>query len=143
MKEEFNGIERRLQQLKGCLQKLEPLKTKPRDEFETDPYLKDIVERNLEVAAQACIDITNRIIIMEGLEKPSDAFGAIEMLGGEVGVLPIDLAHRLAPIAGFHNILVHEYLEIDWDQVLNNLQRMEDLHEFAEHVVEWMRSRPV
>jgi len=49
MNEEFNGIERRLERLKGCLRKLEPLRTKPRDEFETDPYL--IVERNLEVAA--------------------------------------------------------------------------------------------
>jgi len=122
------------------LRKLEPLKTKPRGEFETNPYLKDIVERNLEVAAQACIDIANRIITVEGLEKPSDAYGAIEMLE-KAEVLPSDLAHRLAPIAGFRNILVHEYLKIDWDQVLSNLQRLADLHKFAEHVKEWMESR--
>lgn len=124
------------------MRKLEPLRAKRRDEFETDPYLKDIVERNLEVAAQACIDIANRVITVEGLDKPSDAYGAIEMLG-KVAVLPIDLAHRLSPIAGFRNILVHEYLEIDWDQVLNNLQRLVDLHKFAEHVKEWMRNRSV
>ena len=142
MNEEFNGIERRLQRLKGCLRKLEPLKTKQKTEFETDIYLKDIVERNLEVAAQACIDIANRIIAVEGLEKPSDAYGAIEMLGG-AKVLPPDLAHRLAPIAGFRNILVHEYLEIDWDQVLDNLRRLADLYKFADYVVEWMRNRSV
>ena len=124
------------------MRKLEPLKTEPKGRFETDPYLKDIVERNLEVAAQACIDIANRVITVEGLEKPSDAYGAIEMLG-KAAVLPIDLAHCLAPIAGFRNILVHEYLEIDWDQVLNNLQRLIDLHKFAEHVKEWMRNRSV
>jgi uncharacterized protein YutE (UPF0331/DUF86 family) len=61
------------------LLKLEPLKTS--DEFASDPYLKDIVERNLEVAAQACIDIANRIISVEQLGKPRDAYGAIEMLG--------------------------------------------------------------
>ena len=36
--------------------KLEPLKIKTSDEFASDLYLKDMVERNLEVAAQACID---------------------------------------------------------------------------------------
>jgi len=124
------------------LQKLEPLRAKRRDEFEDDPYLKDIVERNLEVAAQACIDIANRIITLERLEKPADAYGAIEALG-EIGVLPRELAQRLAPITGLRNILVHEYLRIDWDQVLDNLQRLIDLHKFAEHVAEWMRNRSV
>jgi uncharacterized protein YutE (UPF0331/DUF86 family) len=57
---------------------------------------------------------------MEQLEKPRDAYGAIEMLG-KVGVLPRELAERLAPIAGFRNILVHEYLEINWNKVLRNL----------------------
>ena len=63
MTPQWNGIEQRLELLKGCLLKLEPLKIKTSDEFASDPYLKDIVERNLEVAAQACIDISNRIIL--------------------------------------------------------------------------------
>jgi len=70
MTPEWNGIERRLKRLKGCSLKLELLKTKTSDEFASDPYLKDIVERNLEGAAQACIDIANRIISMEQLAKP-------------------------------------------------------------------------
>ena len=64
MTPEWNGIEQRLERLTGCLLKLEPLKTKTSDELVSEPYLKDIVERNLEVAAQACIDIANRIISM-------------------------------------------------------------------------------
>jgi len=49
MTPEWSGIERRLKRLKGCLLKLEPLKTKTSDEFASDPCLKNIVERNLEV----------------------------------------------------------------------------------------------
>jgi uncharacterized protein YutE (UPF0331/DUF86 family) len=56
-----------LEKLKKCLAKLEPLRNKPLDEFAADPYLQDIVERNLEVAAQCCIDIANRIISIEGI----------------------------------------------------------------------------
>ena len=137
---EWNGIERRLERLKGCLLKLEPLKTKRSDEFASDPYLKDIVERNLEVAAQACIDIANRIISMEQLEKPRDAYGAIEMLG-KVAIVPRKLAEKLAPIAGLRNILVHEYLEIDWSEVMRNLQRLGDLYDFMEHIKKWLKER--
>jgi len=57
MTPEWNGIERHLERLKRCLLKLEPLKAETSDEFASDPYLKDIVQRDLEAAAQACIDI--------------------------------------------------------------------------------------
>ena len=57
MNAEFSGIERRLDELSERLARLEPLRDKPRSEFDQDPYLRDIVERNLEIAAQSCIDI--------------------------------------------------------------------------------------
>ena len=138
MKPEFSGVERRLERLKTCLLKLEPLKTKEKEEFLKDPYLRDIVERNLEVAAQVCIDIANRIISIEQLEKPQDYYEAILRLG-EAEVLPRDFAQRLAPLAGFRNILVHEYLDISWDEVYKNLQELGDLYKFMDHVKQWLR----
>ena len=53
-----------MEKLLECLTKLEPLKTRSFDDFEQDSYLRDIVERNLEVAAQCCIDIANRVIAL-------------------------------------------------------------------------------
>jgi len=105
-------------------------------ELQSDPYLQDIIERNLQVAAQAVIDISNRIISIEGLEKPRDYYEAIIRLG-EAGILPFDFAQRMAPIAGFRNILVHDYLEIDWDEVYNNLQKLRHISQFMEHVKDW------
>ena len=57
MTPEFSGIERRLDELNERLRRLEPLKERARTAFRDDPYLRDIVERNLEIAAQCCIDI--------------------------------------------------------------------------------------
>lgn len=57
MKPEFSGIEKRLDELNERLARLEVLKSKPRTEFDEAPYLRDIVERNLEVAAQFCLGI--------------------------------------------------------------------------------------
>ncbi|MBW1837996.1 MAG: DUF86 domain-containing protein [Deltaproteobacteria bacterium] len=136
MKPEFSGIERRLDKLNVCLKKLEPFKSKMKGELQSDPYLQDIIERNLQVAAQAVIDISNRIISIEGLEKPRDYYEAIIRLG-EAGILPFDFAQRMAPIAGFRNILVHDYLEIDWDEVYNNLQKLRHISQFMEHVKDW------
>jgi uncharacterized protein YutE (UPF0331/DUF86 family) len=140
MKPEFSGIERRLDELNERLNRLEPLKSKSLDEFLQDAYLRDIVERNLEVMAQCCIDIANRIISLEDALKPQDYHEGILRLG-EIDVLPMSFAQGLAPIAGFRNILAHRYLAIDWDEVYNHLQNIGVLDVFAEYVREWMRTR--
>ena len=106
-------------------------------EFLKDPYLRDIVERNLEVAAQCCIDIANRIISIEEALKPADYYESFLRLG-EIGVLPMDFARRFAPIAGFRNVLVHEYLAIDWNEVYANLQNLGDLYAFLELMRQWL-----
>jgi uncharacterized protein YutE (UPF0331/DUF86 family) len=140
MKPEFSGIERRLERLSVCLKKLEPFEEKEKDEIIQDPYMQDIIERNLEVAAQAVIDIANRIISIEVLEKPRDYYEAIIRLG-EAEIVPLDFAQKLAPIAGFRNILVHDYMDINWDEVYNNLQQLDDLSQFMNHVRKWMKSQ--
>ncbi|MFP4428902.1 MAG: type VII toxin-antitoxin system HepT family RNase toxin [Desulfovermiculus sp.] len=120
--------------------RLEPLSQKSRLDYDGDPYLRDIVERNLEVAAQCCIDICHRIVALERAQKPADAHEAILRMG-ELGVLEPWFAKQLAPIAGFRNILVHEYLGLNWDEIYSNLQRMEDFRNFADAVGFWMRQR--
>jgi uncharacterized protein YutE (UPF0331/DUF86 family) len=60
---------------------------------------------------------------------------------GELGVLPADFSRHLAPIAGFRNILVHEYISVDWDLVYENLQRLDDFDRFRELVRLWMKNK--
>ena len=140
MSTEFSGIERRLDELSERLARLEPFRDRDRSEFDQDPYLRDIVERNLEIAAQCCIDISHRIISLEGARKPVDYYDAILNMG-ELGVLPAEFARHLAPLAGFRNILVHEYVRVDWDEVYRALHRLEDLERFAGLVRRWLQER--
>lgn len=120
------------------MKKLEPFRSKPKDDILQEPYLQDIIERNMEVAAQAVIDIANRMIALESLEKPRDYHEAILRLG-QAGILPMHFAKHLAPIAGFRNVLVHDYLDIDRDEVFRNLQQLEDLERFADHIKDRLR----
>jgi len=140
MQPEFSGIEKRLDELRERLGRLEPLKEKNRYEFDKDPYLRDIVERNLEVAAQCCIDICHRIISLEKAKKPVDSHDAI-IRAGELNVIDAAFARRIAPIAGFRNILVHEYLGLDWDEIYRNLQQIDDLLHFADAIAHWLLLR--
>lgn len=129
-----------MDELSERLARLAPLCDRPQTDFSNEPYLRDIVERNLEVAAQCCIDICHRIIALEGAQKPRDYHEAILRMG-ELGVLPPDFAEQLAPIAGFRNILIHEYLAVDWDEVYDNLSNLDDLSRFAALVRVWLASQ--
>lgn len=129
-----------MDELSERLGRLEPLRSKSKSEFFADPYLRDIAERNLEVAAQCVLDIAHRLISLSGAQRPRDYSEAILRLG-ELGVLRQDFAAHLAPLAGFRNILVHEYLEVDWNEVYRNLQQIDDLARFGEAVRQWLRQQ--
>ena len=137
MPSEFSGMERRLDELSERLARLKPLQAKSRDDFSEDAYLRDIVERNLEVAAQCCIDLSHRIIAIEQAVKPRDYYEAILQMG-ELGVMPVPFARQIAPIAGFRNILIHEYLSVDWDEVFDHLQHLDEIERFAGYVRDWL-----
>lgn len=94
MQPEFSGIERRLDELNERLARLEPFRDRPRTDFDEDAYLRDIVERNLEVAAQCCIDICHRIISLEKARKPKDYHETIVRMG-ELGVLNLSPLSRV------------------------------------------------
>lgn len=142
MDTEFSGIERRLDELSERLARLEPLRSRSLADFQEDAYLRDIVERNLEIAIQCCIDICNRIVALENLRKPADYYEGFVILG-EAGILSMDFAKNIAPIAGFRNVLVHEYLKLDWELVFENLQKMDELAEFYGSIRQWLNSRGV
>jgi uncharacterized protein YutE (UPF0331/DUF86 family) len=134
---EYSGIERRLDELSERLTRLKPLANRERSEFDQDPYLRDIVERNLEVASQCVIDICHRLISLEKGRKPGDYYEAI-LLMGELNILPSEFARNLAPIAGFRNILVHQYISVNWDIVYRNLKQIDDLKKFGDLIRDWL-----
>ena len=85
-----------MDELSERLARLEPLKSRSKAEFDADPYLRDIAERNLEVAAQCVLDISHRLISLAGGPRPRDYYEAILRLG-ELGVLPPDFARTWRP----------------------------------------------
>jgi uncharacterized protein YutE (UPF0331/DUF86 family) len=127
-------VSRRLEALRGYLDKLAAFREVGEDEFVREAALHDLAERYLHLAVEASLDLANHWIADRGLRTPDanrDTFTVLE----EAGELPGDLAERLRGWAGFRNILVHEYLAIDhgiaWRAIRDELGDLETLARWA------------
>jgi len=82
------------------------------DEFAREHILVGAAERDFQVAIQAALDIASIILADQSVKMPRDYKDLFPALA-EIGVLPADFAQKLVGMAGFRNVLVHLYLEVD------------------------------
>jgi uncharacterized protein YutE (UPF0331/DUF86 family) len=98
-----------------------------------------IIERGLQICAQNALDVATHLCVGSGRDAP-DYASAIDGLT-RLGVLPAPFGARFRAIAGFRNVLVHGYLEIDLGRLHRLLnERLDDFVEFAVHVERALRS---
>lgn len=130
-------VRRHLLALDRALEALRSHRGRSLEELQEDLDELWAVEHGLQVCAQNVIDVATHIAVGAGRDVP-DYRSAIDRLG-ELGVLTRDFAARLSPVAGFRNVLVHGYLEVDVRVVHHLLnQRLEDFAEFARGVERYL-----
>lgn len=133
-------VAKKLEQLREYVGYLKNYQKYSLDDLTKDHTLRGAVERYMHLSAECVIDIAEMIIAELGLRKPEEYREAIEILG-ESGILPKEFAYYFAPIAGFRNILVHEYTRIDLAEVYRHLQQdLIDFDKFARYVIEYLQS---
>ena len=97
------------------------------------------VLRCLQLAAQVVMDVSTHLQVELDWEREADYKEAILSLGKH-SVLPTEFAERISGLAGFRNILVHEYLTVDPLKVHQVLQDgLEDLKAFIVYIADFMR----
>jgi len=94
----------------------------------------------LVTAIEACVDVAQHLCASEGWGPPRDNGDALELLGRH-GVLDSGLARQMRRAAGFRNVLVHEYIEVDDEIVLSRLKDLSDLDSFVAAVAEWVSAQ--
>ncbi|GBE00507.1 hypothetical protein BMS3Abin07_02558 [bacterium BMS3Abin07] len=110
------------------------------DELKRDHTLKGAVERYLQLSAECVIDIAEIMISELGLRKPEEYKESIDILG-EAGVIPNDFAYYFSPLAGFRNILVHEYTKVDLSEVHRHLQKdLDDFEKFSRYIIDYLNN---
>jgi uncharacterized protein YutE (UPF0331/DUF86 family) len=106
-------IERKLESLRHCLQRIEQKCPPQAQTLAADADLQDIVALNLSRAVQICVDIGAHVVVQLNVPPP-DTMGQTFDLLAQAGVLTPELAARMRKAVGFRNIAVHSYEAIDW-----------------------------
>jgi uncharacterized protein YutE (UPF0331/DUF86 family) len=102
------------------------------DRLDTDILQRRFVERTLQVAIQAALDVGSHIVSERRLGEPATNKDLFRFLERD-GWIAADLRGRLAAMAGFRNVIVHGYDDVDLgvvrDVVVN---RLDDLSFFVD-----------
>lgn len=107
------------------------------EQLDEDLQRRWAVERGLHIAAEALFDVGNHILsgqFREVVDRYADVLPRL----AACGVVQASTASALRGLAGFRNILVHEYAEIDLAKVSEALSRLEDFDAFSADVTTWL-----
>ncbi len=133
-------VRRHLLALDQALQTLRRHQGRPVTALQSDREERWVVERGLQLCTQNVLDVATHLAASAGRDVP-DYGTAIDRLA-DLGVLRDDFAARLRPLAGFRNVIVHGYLDVDLEIVHRLLnERLDDFAEFARQVSGYLDSR--
>lgn len=106
----------------GYVARLRAMQTVNEEQFLADAGLQWQVERGLQLATQACIDMADEILFQLEKEEPETAADAFYALRA-ADLLEANLADQLVECVGFRNVLVHDYADLDLAETFRHWQR--------------------
>lgn len=124
----------KLGRLETYLEGLEAKRGVSFEEYENDRDLRDIVERRFEKAIQASLDVAAHVVSADGYREPQN-YGDLFAILAEEDVLRRDTAEDMIEMAGFRNVLAHEYAGIDDRRVYDHLENLDRFRQFAEELL--------
>ena len=128
----------RLSVIAESVQGLQELQQLSYDEWQQDFLYRTSTERLFQLAIQAAIDIGSFILATKSSPPPRSYKEIFQQLG-TLSIIPHKFADKLAQMAGFRNILVHLYMEVDDEKVYQFLQ--EDLpifDQFTQYIGQYL-----
>ena len=132
-------VRRHLIALRQALEVLGRHSGVPVERLEADQEERWAVERGLQLCSQNVLDVATHIAAGLGRDIPDYASAIREL--GSLGVLPLEFASELSSVAGFRNVLVHGYLEVDLPILCQLLsERLADFEAFASHVERFLQA---
>lgn len=137
--EQLESIQRRLDFLRIEAGDIPRFATMSQQDYVTDRDRRRSLERMVENIVNASVDIA-RIVLAAGDLPVPDSYRESLLQLGMSGVLPPDLASRLAEMTRLRNILAHQYLDIRWASLRSFLDEaapfLQQFMEYIEHLLQ-------
>jgi uncharacterized protein YutE (UPF0331/DUF86 family) len=133
-------ILRKLSDLSDLRDQIDEYRSISSGRYAADWKVQRIVERTLQMMIEICLDIANHIISDRRYRRPvgySDHFTVLR----ENGILNARLALRMAKMAKFRNLIVHNYDKINVAVVVGILKRnLSDFDTFKAAIMDFLES---
>ncbi|MGD8327989.1 MAG: DUF86 domain-containing protein [Acidobacteriota bacterium] len=126
-------VARHLSNLDDCLQALDGERPVSVEAMQSDRKTRDLVLYELQRAIQNVLDLGSHLLADRGeaVSEYSEIFTSL----ARAGDIPDDLAARVRGLAGFRNVIIHDYVDVDLDRVVGFVNdRLDDLRELARHM---------
>jgi uncharacterized protein YutE (UPF0331/DUF86 family) len=108
------------------------------ERYRADWKTQRIVERTLQMAIEACLDVASHIVADRGLRAPSTYAETFEILV-QAGLMSPGLGQVMIEMTGFRNVIVHEYTRVDAEVVIRILRKgLEDFRRFGTEALRWV-----
>jgi uncharacterized protein YutE (UPF0331/DUF86 family) len=125
-------VAKKLAFIETCVRELRTL-ARP-DRIADDLREERFVEHTLQLAIQAALDVGSHVVSDDRLGEPDTNRDVFRLLG-KAGIVPVDLGERLERMAGFRNVVVHLYQDVDLGIVRDVVENhLGDLLDFAEAI---------
>ena len=99
------------------------------------------IERGIQICIECVIDISNVIISNLDIEKPDTYKECILVLSNE-DIIPQRFAKQISNMVSFRNILVHDYMKIDEEIIINVLKNnLDDFGKFINDINKWIKEK--
>jgi uncharacterized protein YutE (UPF0331/DUF86 family) len=107
--------------------------------YSSDWKIQRIVERTLQIMIETCLDISSHIISDEKWSVP-DTYADMFRILTHNGILKESQLGALEKMAGFRNIVVHDYERIDPSVVVGILKKnLSDFEEFKTSIIAYLK----
>ena len=131
-------IQDKISSIKKYLKILERYKKLSRKEIEQNIDLRGAVERYLYLVTQATIDLAETIIAYKKFRKPTTYSENFDILKEET-VISTDLTKNMIDMAGFRNIMTHDYDKLDYKKIYDVLKnKLTDIEKFVKSVSKYL-----
>lgn len=130
-------VARLLARVGADVESLRQLAARPPEGVLGDDLAMAAMKYRFVTAIEGCARVAHHLSVSEGWAAPDANAEAFRELGRR-GVLGEDVAEALARAAGFRNVLVHQYVEVEDARVVSQLGRLDDLDRFVTDVADWV-----
>ena len=113
-------IHQKIGRIKEHLSTVRSIKGDCLDRFTTDPIYRGALLHYLYLLADSCIVLAELVIKYKNLRIPQSYSEAFDILG-ENNILDPSFAYKFAKIAGFRNLLAHDYEKIEAGLICENI----------------------